>query len=1237
MKQIKGFVCMVLALTLIVTCIPTMNLQAKSTSKMEQQIKLKKTKVSLGIGQKSQIYVLNAGKAAKISYKSKNAKIISVTKKGKVTALKTGKTKVVVTVKNGKSSKKLIYTVSVKKPVISCKNAVITTGKTKSFSIKNKPKTAKYKWYLKNKSLAKLTASGSKCKLKALKAGKTKLYVNVRIGKKTYKLTSNITIEKKKTKTYTVRFETNGGSSIKSQKIKAGKNAIEPDIPTKTGYKFIGWFINKNEKDWKNSYKFDTPVNADITLNAIWVDLTTDTDKDGLSDALEDYCKTDKTKADTDSDGLTDYQEITELGTNPLKIDTDANGVSDFDEDFDKDDLSNGNEFILGTSPVNEDSDGDGLKDGEEIKKYKTSPIKEDTDNDGAEDGWEVFNSFNPCEFNATFEVTAKSEEISDANPVAASVELDITGDQVTTLDVAPVSVYDNPLASDAIPGSLGKAYDFHVDGTINSAELTFTYDTSLGTISNDFQPRVYYLNEETGCLQELENQTVENGKVCVTTSHFSTYILLNKVEFDKVWATEIKPPMINDDGSEASIDVAIVIDYSASMVDNDKYQTFKILSKNFISKLRDNVDQAAIVKFIARATLVQGLTSDKNSLNTAIDSITYDNGWGSYSGTNGSDGYNMALNVLKESNAEHKYIIFITDGEDNRHSYDYNDLIIESVKMGVTAYTIGMGNASEEVLTMLANGTNGKYYHATTETSKEELQLNEVFEKIEQETVDLTKDFNNDGIPDYYNDMIREGKLRLSNGVTAFSGIDFNYDQNGNISDDYDGDGLKNGEELKIVTNGDLVYLHMISDPMLIHSDGDAIDDKTEIQQGTNPLKMQLSKQNTDYLTNDENFMYSRAVNDYDNDWFWKIDTGFLATVFGVWNKDEIYRDIYIDYFKDYSNVDYLESLQAEDAKKTMVESLSSWLTNLGNGVLDVAETPTNVYDEINNIKKLISELNGTKDPKQIHYLLIHSYKEIMEEIMSIDPKLGTINISSYHMRSETITTINLTAAKSKAFDCISNGVSIIGYGVDATDTIWQVSKVSANQQAFEQNIDILKTLRDYAKDDHAVDAANAVITALSDGIKSATVGLVGDGLEAAADILIGIASENIYVLAVVIARDGIDLITGISIDIEQQYQMLSYERLDEAVKFLLKHSLTESSNYYKCKTDSEKDVNRYLVNLAQIRILGEETFAEWVKDEGLLGAFDDNSKVETIVANKVKFIKQLISTFGLQVATSL
>lgn len=1353
MKQLKHFLCLLLTLTLIITGLPVATLQAKTTSKTESQIKLQKSKVTLGIGDNSQITVLNAGKSAKISYKSKNSKIASVTKNGKVTALKVGSTKVYVAVKSNTSSKKLAYSVSVKKPSVSAKSVTITKGKTKTLSINNKPKNAKYKWSVKDKRIAKIAANGSKCKVTALKTGKTVLYAIVQVGKNTYKLSSSITVkEAQASKSFTVKFESNGGSAISDQKVASGKCASEPTAPSKSGYKFTGWFLdsecklaynfttpvakditlyagwkqesfsaggggggstndstpgggstndstsgggstndstpsvdqpakseytvnfdincqgmeapqsqtiangstvtrpddpvragyqfagwfaNKNERDWTKSYDFSTPVKSDMTLFAIWVDVTTDTDNDGLSDVLEDYAKTNKTKADTDDDGLTDYQEKVLLGTDPLKPDTDGDGVSDFNEDSDSDSLSNGKELEIGTNPTIADSDGDGLNDNVEVNTYSTSPVEKDTDSDGAEDGWEILNSFDPCVANASFDIVVRSEDVSEANPVSASVELNVSGNQTASLNVEPVSVYDNQLVSESIPGYLGKAYDFQVDGSFDSAELTFEYDESLGAIGDDFQPRVYYLNEQTGCLEELENQTVANGVVKATTTHFSTYILLNKVEFDKAWDEEIKPPMTDEGGNEATLDIALVLDCSDSMTYNDSKYSLKTISKNFISKLRDGKDKAAIVKFTDYATVLQELTNDKEELNSAIDSLYY-NGM-----TNGSDGYKQALNILSGSDATYKYIIFLTDGEDTDVSYNYDDLLTESVQLGVTAYTIGMGDASSNILRKLADGTGGKYFHATTNSNAEDIKLDDVFENIGGETVDLTKDSNNDGIPDYYNDKIKNGTLRLSNGAASFIGYDFNYDKDGNPSDDYDGDGLKNGEELKLMSGYNSVILRMISDPTLVHSDGDCIDDKTEIMQGTNPLKMQISKSDTDNLLDDNKYMYSSTVNDYDNDWFWKADTRFLAVVFGVWNKDELYRDIYVDYFDKYYDTEYLEALQVEEERKAMIETLNAYLANIGKAIGDKTKVPTGLYGEITKIKDLISEVHGTKESSKIYYLLMHSYKEVMEEIISIDPELGKVSITSYRMRSDTITVVNLNAAASSVkggFDKVSDGLSYIAYGTDVLDTIVEISKVNSNQRAFEQNLDILITLRDQSVDDHARDAANSIITSLSNAYVSSIANIIGDGAEIAINMIIDEVSKyNPYVLAFVVVRDGFDIVTGISDDIKQHYEMISYERLDEAIKSLLTQDLQGVGSYYEYDSNDKEKINRYLVNIAQVRILGEKKYAEWVKDEGLLGIWDDNSAVESAVNNKISQIKQLISSFGLKVSSKL
>ena len=69
--------------------------------------------------------------------------------------------------------------------------------------------------------------------------------------------------------TYTVTFNTNGGTEVASQKIESGKTATEPTAPTKDGYTFGGWFTDSN---FATAFTFSTAITADITLYAKWIE-----------------------------------------------------------------------------------------------------------------------------------------------------------------------------------------------------------------------------------------------------------------------------------------------------------------------------------------------------------------------------------------------------------------------------------------------------------------------------------------------------------------------------------------------------------------------------------------------------------------------------------------------------------------------------------------------------------------------------------------------------------------------------------------------------------------------------------------------------------------------------------------------------------------------------------------------------------------------------------------------------
>ena len=95
-------------------------------------------------------------------------------------------------------------------------------------------------------------------------------YVNGKEFNFTTKITKNITLTAKwekvqeQVKKYTVTFNTEGGSNVKSQTVEEGKTATRPQDPTKDGYIFKGWHYNNA------SYNFGTKITSNITLVAIW-------------------------------------------------------------------------------------------------------------------------------------------------------------------------------------------------------------------------------------------------------------------------------------------------------------------------------------------------------------------------------------------------------------------------------------------------------------------------------------------------------------------------------------------------------------------------------------------------------------------------------------------------------------------------------------------------------------------------------------------------------------------------------------------------------------------------------------------------------------------------------------------------------------------------------------------------------------------------------------------------------
>lgn len=64
--------------------------------------------------------------------------------------------------------------------------------------------------------------------------------------------------------TFTIKFNSDGGTTISNQVIEKGKVVVKPTDPTKEGYAFKGWVLNKE------FYDFSKTIENDVELVAMW-------------------------------------------------------------------------------------------------------------------------------------------------------------------------------------------------------------------------------------------------------------------------------------------------------------------------------------------------------------------------------------------------------------------------------------------------------------------------------------------------------------------------------------------------------------------------------------------------------------------------------------------------------------------------------------------------------------------------------------------------------------------------------------------------------------------------------------------------------------------------------------------------------------------------------------------------------------------------------------------------------
>ena len=709
-----------------------------------------------------------------------------------------------------------------------------------------------------------------------------------------------------------------------------------------------------------------------------------DTDGEGLLNYQEEYFGTDIDLIDTDADGLTDYEEISITETNPLKKDTDSNGINDADEDFDSDGLTNLEEIRLNGNPRNEDTDFDEVKDSKE-RDLGTKLDEYDSDEDGLSDSRELELGTNPLNPDTNGNGILDGDEIysvektvdlefADEN-VIPSISINIPGNAIDSLSITALRDDDLFLPKD-IPGYLGAGYEFECASEFETATMTFKFNPKFKEI-DDFEPAIYYFDEENQMMVYLENQLIdlENNSVSVDVEHFSTYILIDKNKYEKVWETELE--LVSDADINKPLDIVLVIDSSGSMSWNDPNNIRITAAKGFVDKIRED-DRIAVVDFDYYSYLLSPFSSDKAVLKNAIDMIDSDGGTSltagmktalsqfnltfiknslsistddnkralEETGENGLDRLGNPINLGNDSNVGDDKLKSTTPGSIEIEFYnpldkEQDDLTKENISSnlqrteprkfiifltdGDGSYDRGLNQtAADNNIIVHTIGLGESVNDAILEEiatitggkyfhsdSAEELITE--FEKLSDRVIDIHKDSDADGLVDYY-----ENNLRYSNGILI--GTD-------PFNNDTDGDGLLDGEEIIVKTETLVkdgkpfikVYATLKSHPKMVDTDGDGFDDYVE----TKDSEVGIESQNF----TDEIMKSSTATEKYEskNPLKWNVSDRDLAMASSIAysylkketkikNLSSALKNEISERFMDVANISELDRWQVKD-----------------------------------------------------------------------------------------------------------------------------------------------------------------------------------------------------------------------------------------------------------------------------------------------------------------------------------
>ena len=387
-----------------------------------------------------------------------------------------------------------------------------------------------------------------------------------------------------------------------------------------------------------------------------------------------------------------------------FELDTDGDGLEDYDD------------IILGFSPLLQDTDGNGIWDSEEKLSQNFQKNFSDTEGHGV---------------------------------TKVEVAMDITGNIQNKVGI--INVYEMDSLSRNVMGLVGVPVEIRCTETFDKATIKFTYDESVLENIEEENLAVLWYDEENNWYQILDQESVvdtENNTVSYTTTHFSTYMLVDSQAWYNAWRENIDYRNSGEGEENAHyFDIAFVVDVSGSMMGNN-IRNAKTALNSFLDSLQDN-DEAALISFNQKAFLLNDFTSSRVEVSKNITSLQADGG------TNVNSGLVKALDIFEErENDRTKIVVLLCDGDVN-----YNQRTIDRYKeAGIQIYAVNVeSNSAHRDLQKMAEQTNGQYFYGDGN------ELGKIFGQIQDSTVGRIDPTDEDG--DGLYDIYETAGIKLPNG----------------------------------------------------------------------------------------------------------------------------------------------------------------------------------------------------------------------------------------------------------------------------------------------------------------------------------------------------------------------------------------------------------------------------------------------------------------------------------------